>query len=114
MSKKSWNRDPLTGLSAEVDIKGDVRKQFPDCNLFAQNSIAAAAGFKSVYYFRRLVDDNPELIHAHRIKDVRGVTVGLASATNSAQAGGDNLRAKAAASHRRNLKQFRTDPSSGS
>ena len=114
MSKRNWSRDPLTGLPETVDVTGDLRERYPDCDLFSVNSITAAAGYGRRYYFEGLVEANPKLFHAHPVRDVNGRTVTLATATNSAQAGGANLRNHAAAAHRLNLKQFKTDPSSGS
>lgn len=128
MSKGKWILDPLTGLplqrqrmSIEETYLNDDGTfnpaSLPDCDLFAQNSIAAAAGFKDVPYLLTLVAANPELFHTHQIPDEDGKTVTRATATNSAQAGGWNLRAKAAEAHRAAAalpRKHKIDPSSGS
>lgn len=117
MSKGKWELHPLTRLPSSVELRGvDLRKQYTDCDLFCVNSIAAAAGYKTPSHLEAKIATNPELFHAYPIKDARGVTVTLATATNSAQAGGVNLRAKAAEAHRAAASLSRkpkTDPSSG-
>lgn len=115
MSKGKWELHPVTGLPASVWVKGDLRTQYPDCDLFCVNSVAAAAGYKTPSHLEAMIEANPELFHAYPIPDARGVTVTLATATNSAQAGGKNLRAKAREAHRAAGRKHKpkTDPSSG-
>lgn len=131
MAKKSWRRDPHTGLPVGrdpttgipidrlpeeylTDTGGFDRSAFPDCDLFSLRAIATAAGFPSMYDFkRRQLAPCSSYFHLHQIIDDEWNVLGYITRTNSAEEG---KRAYRAAAKVRQLagKRIEWDVSSGS
>ena len=124
MAKSAWAKDWLTGLSRKKmkALREDLLRNdgalspdaFPNCDLFDVRSIAAAAGYADPYYFEtRVLTDPSSPFHAHPLTTEAGKTIGYATHTNSARAGGEAFRALTDQRRLKNLRQFKTDPSSG-
>lgn len=132
MAKKSWHRDPHTGLPIGRDPTtgipldrfpeeyltdaGDFdRSAFPGpgCDLFNLGAIATVARFPNVYDFkRRVLAPCSSYFHLHQIVDDDGNVLGYVTRTNSAQEG---ARVYRAAKRARQLAGKRvTDVSGGS
>lgn len=112
MAKGPWLRDPLTGLSAEVDIDFSEARRL-GCDLFDVTSIAPLFGIAKVRYFRDEVVPRARAIGVHFV-ELRTHTgsdlVGYATCISSAQKGGEMWRA-----HRNaRLSEIVTNPSGGS
>lgn len=117
MAKKSWRRDPHTGLpigrdpTTEIPLDrlpeeyltdaGDFdRSAFPgpSCDLFnlwaILGAIATVARFPNVYDFkRRVLAPCSSYFHLHQIVDDDGKVLGYVTRTNSAQEGARIYRA---------------------
>jgi hypothetical protein len=109
MARGHWLRDPLTGLPAGVDVRGDLRARYRDCDLFRMDSIAVAAGYRDARYFVTIFTASGSPWHSREVRDVDGRVVGRATHTQSAEAGSKKARRRANAA-----RGYYTDPSSGS
>ena len=99
MSKGRWKRCRTSGLPRKLvadlgteylDADGNIDPaKFPDCNLFAPNSVAAAAGASETHasaMVRRMLAD--PRFHHHEIRDVDGNLIASPTHEHSAQAWG--------------------------
>ena len=119
MSKGKWIRCATSGLPQkrvedlgpeylDADDNFDPAK-FPDCNLFALNSVAAAAwasGTHASAMVQRMLGD--PRFHHYEIRDVAGNLIGIPTHEHSAQAWGRmdavDRQANSLANLRRGLK----------
>ena len=116
MSKGRWKRCQTSGLPRKrvedlgteyLDAEGNIDPaKFPDCDLFAPNSVVAAAGASETHaaaMVRRMLAD--PRFHHHEIRDVDGNLIATPSHTHTAQAWGRMDAADRAENSRKNLKR---------
>lgn len=104
MSKGPWKRCPVSGITLvklqgtdHLSNRGEFKaSEFPDCDLFADRTIASTAGFGRVDHWKdRALAPGSSYFHLHRIEDDEGRVLGYATAQNSAEQGGINYRCAA-------------------
>jgi len=95
MARGRWLRDPLTGLSAEVDVNLSEARSL-GCNLFDVTSIAPHFDITKVRYFRDVVAPRAQALGVHlvELRDLRNDSlVGYATRINSAERAGEMWQA---------------------
>lgn len=115
MARGPWGKCPLTGISkrklstqvGETILCDDEvinPEVFPDCDIFDVRSFTAAAGYKDVAYFVDVVLQD-SACHAIPVRTESGRSLGFATNTISAEAGGKAYKKKTDAKRIKNLKQ---------